>query len=484
MLPRFRSISIFSFSPVKGVRRAATTPQSVLDVMDMRGPEYREQVEVLTKMTRQPDAQLRLKFGLMAIDQAPSPDLAGMVPLEMMILQSARESATWTQIQPAPAANFVLLDWPSTDANLYETRLFVVGSDSAMSVESLPNSTRLAARRLLKPAVLSCRQSQKPPGELRALLDASGQLQVRRYLFGGDLPAGTCRTVDNVSVVECEMKMSMKAVALIGFLLLISGCTGIQTTKPGVVGIDRTQYMFDPLPSRELNGSYARAYRTAIRSAEAQGKLVTETPAGHRVMRIAGDLVEQVPAFRPGAERWGWFVNLIDVDMVNANCGPGGKIIVYTGLLNRLKLTDDELAIVLAHEIAHGIREHTREQISSKAGFEIAGTLGAAALGAGAMGKSVISKGLDAGFGLSFSRRDESEADLIGLELSARAGYDPRAAITLWSKMAAEGKGNGLPQFLSSHPSDEARSERLQGALPKVMPLYEAARLSALQRQM
>lgn len=95
------------------------------------------------------------------------------------------------------------------------------------------------------------------------------------------------------------MKMFMKAVALIGFILLISGCTGIQTTKPGVVGIDRTQYMFDPLPSRELNGSYARAYRTAIRSAEAQGKLVTETPAGHRVMKIAGDLVEQVPAFRP-----------------------------------------------------------------------------------------------------------------------------------------------------------------------------------------
>lgn len=279
------------------------------------------------------------------------------------------------------------------------------------------------------------------------------------------------------------MDKIIKAVALLGLLLLIGGCTGIQTTKPGVVGIDRTQYMFDPLPSRELNGSYARAYRTAIRNAEAQGKLVTETPAGHRVMRIAGDLVEQVPAFRPGAERWGWFVNLIDVDMVNANCGPGGKIIVYTGLLNRLKLTDDELAIVLAHEIAHGIREHTREQISSKAGFEIAGTLGAAALGAGAMGKSVISKGLDAGFGLSFSRRDESEADLIGLELSARAGYDPRAAITLWSKMAAEGKGNGLPQFLSSHPSDEARSERLQEALPKVMPLYEAARLSALQSQ-
>ncbi len=138
MLPSFSSISIFSFSPVKGVRRAVTTPQSVLDMMDLKGPEYREQVELLTKMTRQPDAQLRLKFGLMAIDQAPSQEMAGMVPLEMMILQSARETIIWTQIQPAPAANFVLLDWPSTDANLYETRLFVVGSDSAMSIESLP----------------------------------------------------------------------------------------------------------------------------------------------------------------------------------------------------------------------------------------------------------------------------------------------------------------------------------------------------------
>lgn len=281
------------------------------------------------------------------------------------------------------------------------------------------------------------------------------------------------------------MKTNLNVGLLIGLLLMVGGCTGIQTTQPGVVGVDRTQYMFDPLPARELNGSYAIAYRNAIRSAEKQGKLVTETPAGQRVMRIAGNLVAQIPAFRPGAERWGWFVNLIEVDMVNANCGPGGKIIVYTGLLNRLRLTDDELAIVLSHEIAHGIREHSREQLSSKAGFEIAGTLGAAALGAGSVGKTVISKGLDAGVGLAFSRRDESEADLIGLELSARAGYDPRAALVLWSKMAEEanGKGSGLPQFLSTHPSDESRSKRIQEALPKVLPLYEAARLAALRAQ-
>lgn len=269
------------------------------------------------------------------------------------------------------------------------------------------------------------------------------------------------------------MREFMRAAVVLSTLVL-SACSGVQTTRPGVVGVDRKQYMFDPLPARELNGSYALAYRSTVRRAAAEGKLVTETPAGERVMRIAGLLVDQTPVFRPGAERWGWFVNVIDEDIVNANCGPGGKIIVYTGLLDRLKLSDDELAMVLAHEIAHGIRDHAREQLSTKAGFEIAGTLGAAALGAGAMGKTVISKTLDTGVGRIFSRRDETEADLIGLELAARAGFDPRASLTLWEKMAAETKGSRMPAFLSTHPSDVARAERLNETVPKVMPLYQA----------
>lgn len=266
--------------------------------------------------------------------------------------------------------------------------------------------------------------------------------------------------------------------------LLLVGCSGVQTTQPGVVGVDRTQYMIDSLPARELNGAYAKAYAKAVRQAEAEGKLVTEAPVGKRVIEISVRLVEQVPAFRPGAERWGWFVNVIDEDIVNANCGPGGKILVYTGLIDRLNLTDDELAVVLGHEIGHGLRDHTREHISTKAGFEITGALGSSALGAGSLGKTIISKGLDLGVGRSFSRRDETEADLIGLELLARAGFDPRASITLWEKMAAISQGGGLPAFLSTHPSDTARIKRLNQAIPKVMPLYRASSLQIKQREL
>ncbi|WP_312924205.1 M48 family metallopeptidase [Stutzerimonas nitrititolerans] len=266
-------------------------------------------------------------------------------------------------------------------------------------------------------------------------------------------------------------------------VILLAGCSGVQTTQPGVVGVDRTQYMIDSLPARELNGAYAKAYAKAVRRAEAEGKLVTESPVGRRVIDISVKLVEQVPAFRLGAERWGWFVNVIDEDIVNANCGPGGKILVYTGLIDRLALTDDELAVVLGHEIGHGLRDHAREHISTKAGFEITGALGSSVLGAGSLGKTLISKSLDVGVGLGFSRRDEVEADLIGLELVARAGFDPRASVSLWEKMAAISQGGGMPAFLSTHPSDRARIKRLNEAMPKVMPLFRAASMQIEQRE-
>lgn len=136
MLPRYRTISIMSFSPIKGVRRTVSTTQALLDLIDRKGHEYRDQVEQLTKVTRQPDTQLRLVFGLWAIDQAPSKDLAERVPLELMILHRARELSAWEQIKQAPALNIVLLDWPVPDS--YETRIFLVGADDSMPVESLP----------------------------------------------------------------------------------------------------------------------------------------------------------------------------------------------------------------------------------------------------------------------------------------------------------------------------------------------------------
>ncbi|HDS0956927.1 TPA: M48 family metallopeptidase [Pseudomonas putida] len=268
-------------------------------------------------------------------------------------------------------------------------------------------------------------------------------------------------------------------VGLTGMLSLLIGCTGIQTTRPGVVGVDRTQYMFSGFSEADVEKSYALTYKAGVKKAEAAGVLVTDSPLGKHVQSLTVKLVMQTHVFRPNAEKWGWFVNVIDQDVVNANCGPGGKIVVYTGLIKRLNLTDDELAMVLGHEIAHALRQHGREQASANAVFELAGGVGANVLKAGSLGKSAITKVLNTGVGLPFSRRDEEEADLIGLELAARAGFDPRAAITLWQKMAALDKGHSSPAFLSTHPSDTRRMQVLVDAIPKVIPLYQAAYLNA-----
>ncbi|MHC5195029.1 M48 family metallopeptidase [Pseudomonas laurylsulfatiphila] len=268
----------------------------------------------------------------------------------------------------------------------------------------------------------------------------------------------------------------MIKIACLVLPVLLVGCTSISTTKGGVVGVDREQYMADSLPSRQLAVSYANSYRAFVHYAAANGKLLTDTPKGQTLQKIAIRLIAQAPVFKPSAAKEGWFLAYIDDDKtMNATCGPGGKIAIYSGLVQGLKLTDDEVAAVLGHEIAHSLREHSREQASSQAAFEVAGTLGASALGAGGMGQTVITQALKAGVGLPFSRRDETEADLIGLELAARAGFDPRASISLWKKIDAQGDKSNMPGFLRTHPSNEDRMQLLSETIPKVMPLYVAA---------
>lgn len=257
--------------------------------------------------------------------------------------------------------------------------------------------------------------------------------------------------------------------------LTLVGCTNVSTTKGGVLGVDREQFMFDAVSSRQLSLSYAQSYKAYVLKARDRGQLATDTPQGKHLQQIAVRLVLQTPVFRPSAEKWGWHLSLISSDELNANCGPGGKIIVYTGLLDRLKLTDDEIAAVLGHEIAHALREHSREQESSSAAFELVGTLGAGVLGAGSFGKTAITQVLKTGVGLPFSRRDETEADLMGLELAARAGFDPRAALSLWKKMDAQSEPSNMPSFLRTHPTNEDRIQVLNAAIPKVLPLYMAA---------
>src|SRR5690606_27060974 len=154
-------------------------------------------------------------------------------------------------------------------------------------------------------------------------------------------------------------------------------------------------------------------------------------------------------------------VHVISSDQVNAWCMPGGKMAVYTGLINRIQPTDDELAAVLGHEMAHALREHSREQISQQMAAQMGLSVLSAVTGmaaAGDLGAALT----NVMFTLPNSRTHESEADLIGLELSARAGFDPRAAVTLWQKMAALGGGSAPPEFLSTHPSAATRSTELQ----------------------
>lgn len=254
--------------------------------------------------------------------------------------------------------------------------------------------------------------------------------------------------------------MGLIKVVCLAIPVMLVGCTSVSTTRGGVVGVDREQYMADSLSSRQLAVSYANSYRGFVRYAAANGKLLTDTPKGQNLQKIAIRLIAQAPVFKPSAAKEGWFLAYIDdKETMNATCGPGGKITIYSGLVDGLKLTDDEIAAVLGHEIAHSLREHSREQASSKAAFEVAGTLGASALGAGGIGQTVITQVLNTGVGLPFSRRDEKEADLIGIELAARAGFDPRASISLWKKIDAHGDKSIVPGFLRTHPSNEGRAQ-------------------------
>lgn len=187
----------------------------------------------------------------------------------------------------------------------------------------------------------------------------------------------------------------------------------------------------------------------------------------------AQKIIPHALGWNPRAKNWRWEVNLIGSKQINAFCMPGGKIAFYSGILEQLKLTDHEVATVMGHEIAHALREHARERMGKNAATGMGAGLLSQALGLGQLGQSVTHYGAQL-LTLQFSRSDESEADLVGMELAARAGFDPRAGVTLWQKMAIASKG-APPQWLSTHPSGITRIADIESNLPKVMPLYSRA---------
>jgi predicted Zn-dependent protease len=265
------------------------------------------------------------------------------------------------------------------------------------------------------------------------------------------------------------MKTKLIVSAVFCASLSMSACETVKTTSAGAVGVDRKQQML--VSNETVEQGAAEAYATEIKTAREKGVLNTDQAQLTRVTTIARRLVAATPAFRKDAPSWNWQFNLQKTKELNAYCMPGGRIMVYSGLIEQLDLSDAELATVLGHEIAHALREHTRERVSRAYAQQLVLSGAAAVAGVSEATANMANMVAEVTFQLPFSREQESEADDIGLELMARAGYDPNAAITLWNKMSAA-ESSGTPKFLSTHPAPKDRIKDIQKNLPRVLPLY------------
>lgn len=262
------------------------------------------------------------------------------------------------------------------------------------------------------------------------------------------------------------------AAAATAAALAIAGCAS--TTEGGAVGAERKQLLL--VSSEQLEQMSTQAYTKLRAEAQQKGALNTDPALTQRVRNIASRVEPQTRVFRSDAPGWKWEVNVINSNQLNAFCMPGGKIMFYSGLIRQLNLTDDEIAVVMGHEIAHALREHSREQVSQAMAAQGAIGIGAALLGLGEGTADLAGTAYESLVATKFSRVDESEADRIGLELAARAGYDPRAGVSIWQKMMKANQGGRPPEFLSTHPAETNRIAQIESLLPTVMPLYEQAR--------
>lgn len=277
---------------------------------------------------------------------------------------------------------------------------------------------------------------------------------------------------------EMQRLSSLRLSALLGGLWLAAA--SVAAPQHEGVEVGKNSVFTQLAPAEEVEQMARQQYRQQLAQAAKKRALA---PADHpqllRLRAIARRIIPQALRWNPRARDWQWEVNLIGSSQINAYCMPGGKIAFYTGILDQLQLSDDEVAMVMGHEIAHALREHARERMGKSAVTQgvarVGGAVVAAWLGVDPRLTDSVARGGANLLTLEFSRSDESEADLVGLELAARAGYDPRAGVTLWRKMGAANKG-APPQWLSTHPSGQTRIADIEKNLPKVMPLYEQAR--------
>lgn len=258
------------------------------------------------------------------------------------------------------------------------------------------------------------------------------------------------------------------------------GAIAKDEVSPDGVKVDKMSPLRNLVPEGELEAAALQQFTGLKQQAQQKGVLVPDSdPQVQRLRAIAKQLIPHAERWNPSATDWKWEVALIDIKQINAFCMPGGKIGFFTGILNQLKLTDEEVAIVMGHEIAHALREHGRERLAksnlTNAGAKVLG-FGLSALFGIDPNLTNTATGIGANLAiLKFSRGDETEADLVGLDIVARAGYDPRAGVALWQKMAMVSK-NAPMEWLSTHPAGKSRIAEMQKHMPSVMPLYAKAK--------
>lgn len=230
------------------------------------------------------------------------------------------------------------------------------------------------------------------------------------------------------------------------------------------------------IPAETLEQSARQQYRQTLGDANSKGALAPDDyPQLKRLRAIANRLIPFTAQWNPDARKWKWEVNLIGSNQLNAWCMPGGKIAFYTGILEQLQLNDDEVAMIMGHEMAHALREHARERLAKSKATGLGLSVASQLLGLGQLGDAAANLGTQL-LSLKYSRDDETEADLVGLEIAARGGFKPEASVQLWKKMlSATGGSKGQPGFLSTHPSGNNRIQELEANLPKVSHLYAQA---------
>ncbi len=265
-------------------------------------------------------------------------------------------------------------------------------------------------------------------------------------------------------------KTALASLVAASLVLPMAGCGS--TTGAGAVGANRKQLLL--VSSDEVMNLASKSYQQTLSQARQKGVLDVNASQLARLKRIANHLIPQTSVYRTDATKWQWEVHIIQAETMNAYVMPGGKIVFYSGIIDNLKLTDAEIAAIMGHEMAHALREHSREKLSRSMATGGVISIASAAFGLSAGQAQVAQLAGDVGLSLPHSRTQESEADKIGLELMARAGYNSNAAVSLWQKMQAKSGSSG-PQFLSTHPSSSNRIKQIQDLLPAVMPLYNAS---------